>query len=82
MIDTLPSVSLVVNLRLSPSRLILREDETHLTEAEKVALNTLTAAVGPECVDHLAAQVPDVLNARVDTFIQYETVLLGQVQTQ
>ena len=29
-----------------------------------------------------AAQGPDVLNARVELFMQYETTLLGQVQNQ
>ena len=55
---------------------------TPLFEAQKVALDKLTAAVVPKYVEFLAAQVPDVLNARVDTFIQYETALVGQVQNQ
>ena len=38
--------------------------------------------MGPEYVEFLAAQGPDVLNARVETFMQYETVLLRQVQNQ
>ena len=58
------------------------EQSTLLSEAQKVALNKLTAAVGPEYVEFLAAQGPDVLNARVETFKQYETALLGQVQNQ
>ena len=33
-------------------------------------------------MEFLAAQGPDVLNARVETFMQYETSLLGQVQNQ
>ena len=48
------------------------EQSTPITEAQKVALNKFTAAVGPEYVEFLAAQGPDVLNARVETFMQYE----------
>ena len=58
------------------------EQSTPLSEAQKVALDKLTAAVGPEYVEFLAAQGPDVLNARVETFMQYETALLMQVQNQ
>ena len=53
------------------------EQYTPLSEAQKVALNKLTASVGPEYVEFLAAQGPDVLNARAETFLQYETALLG-----
>ena len=55
------------------------EQSTPLSEAQKVALDKLTTAVGPEYVKFLAPQGPDVLNARVETFIQYESALLGQV---
>ena len=58
------------------------EQSTPLNEAQKVAFDKLTAAVGPEYLEFLAAQGLDVLNARVETFIQYETALLGQVQNQ
>ena len=51
------------------------EQTTLLNEALKVALDKLTAAVGPEYVDFLAAQGLDVLNARVETFMQYEMTL-------
>ena len=57
-----------------------KEQSTPLSEAQKVALDKLTAAVGPEYVEFLAAQGPDVLNARVEAFMQYETALMGQVQ--
>ena len=43
---------------------------TPLFEAQKVALDKLTAAVVPKYVEFLAAQVPDVLNARVETLMQ------------
>lgn len=58
------------------------EQSTPLSEAQKVALDKLTAAVGLEYVEFLVAQGPDVLNARVEAFMQYETALLGQVQNQ
>ena len=55
------------------------EQSTPLSEAQKVALEKLTAAVGPVYVEFLATQGPDGLNARVEAFMQYETALLGQV---
>ena len=55
------------------------EQSTPLTEAQKVALDKLTAAVSLEYVEFQAAQGPDGLNARVETFMQYETDLVGQV---
>ena len=58
------------------------EQPTPLSEAQNVALQYLTAAVGPEYVEFLAAQGPDVLDARVETFMQYEAALLVQVQNQ
>ena len=36
----------------------------------------------PEYAEFLAAQGTDVLDARVETFMQYETSLLVQVQNQ
>ena len=58
------------------------DQSTPLSDAQKVALDKLTAAVGPAYVDLLAAQGPDVLNTRVETFMQYETALVGKVQNQ
>ena len=55
------------------------EQSTPLNEAQKVAHDKVTAAVCPEYVEFLAAQDPDVLNARVETFMQYETAIVGQV---
>ena len=45
------------------------EQITTLTEVQKVALDKLAAAVGPEYGEIMAAQGPDVLNARVETFM-------------
>lgn len=43
-------------------------------------MDKLTASLGPEYVEFLVSQVPEVLNARVKGFMQYEASLLGQVQ--
>ena len=45
-------------------------------------LINLTAAVDPAYVNFQAAQDPHVLNARIETYMQYETVLLEQVKTR
>ena len=58
------------------------EKSTPLFNAQKVALNKLIAAVGPEYVECLAAQGPDVINACVETYMKYETTLIGQVRNQ
>uniref|UniRef100_A0AAV1U985 Retrotransposon gag domain-containing protein n=1 Tax=Peronospora matthiolae TaxID=2874970 RepID=A0AAV1U985_9STRA len=58
------------------------ENITPLSEAQKVALDKLTASLGPEYVEFLVSQGPEVLNARVESFMQYEATLLGQVQDQ
>ena len=58
------------------------EKSTPLNEAQTVALDKLTAAVGTYYVEFLAAQGPDVLNAHIETFIQNETGLLGRFKTK
>ena len=58
------------------------ENPTSLSEAQKVALDKLTASLGPEYVKFLVSQGPEVLTARVECFLQYETSLLEQVQDQ
>ena len=55
------------------------EQSTPLSGSQKVALDKLTAFVGPEYVECLAAQGPDVLNARVETFMNYGKALSGQI---
>ena len=56
------------------------DQSTHFTESQKVAIDKMTASVGLNFFEFLAVKGPDVLNARVDTFMQDETTLLGQVQ--
>ena len=58
------------------------ENPTPLSEAQKVALDKLTASLGPEYVELLVWQGPEVLTARVEGFLQYEASLLRQVQDQ
>uniref|UniRef100_A0AAV1T664 Retrotransposon gag domain-containing protein n=1 Tax=Peronospora matthiolae TaxID=2874970 RepID=A0AAV1T664_9STRA len=58
------------------------ENPTPLSEAQKVALDKLTASLGPEYVEFLVSQGPEVLIARVERFMQYEATLLEQVQDQ
>ena len=58
------------------------ENLTPLSEAQKVALDKLTASLGPEYVEFLVSQGPEVLTACVECFLQYEASLLGQVQDQ
>ena len=58
------------------------ENLTLLSEAQKVALDKLTASLGPEYVEFLVSQGPEVLTARVEGFLQYEESLLGQDQDQ
>uniref|UniRef100_A0AAV1VK53 Retrotransposon gag domain-containing protein n=1 Tax=Peronospora matthiolae TaxID=2874970 RepID=A0AAV1VK53_9STRA len=58
------------------------ENSTLLSEAQNVALEKLTASLGPEYVEFLVSQGPEVLNARVESFMQYEATLIRQVQEQ
>ena len=58
------------------------ENLTLLSEAQKVALDKLTASLGPEYVEFLVSQGLEVLTARVAGFLQYEASLLGQIQAQ
>ena len=58
------------------------ENPTPLSEAPKVALDKLTASLGPEYVEFLVSQGPEVLTARVEGFLQYEASLLGRSKTK
>ena len=58
------------------------ENPTPLSEAQKVALDKLTASLGPEYVEFFVSQGLEVLTARVAGFLQYEASLLGQIQAQ
>ena len=45
-----------------------------------VALDKMTASLGPEYVEFLVSQGPEVLIARVEVFLQFEASHLGQNQ--
>ena len=55
------------------------EIKINLSEAQRLALEKLRALVGKERVDLILAQGPDVIRARFDTFMQFESTLIGQV---
>ncbi|CAI5713542.1 unnamed protein product [Peronospora farinosa] len=58
------------------------ENQNHLSEAQRLALDKLSAFVGPDQIEALLAQGPEVLNARLEAFMHYEATLLGQVHDQ
>ena len=51
----------------------------NLSEAQRLALEKLTALVGVDQVDQIVAQGPDVLIARLEAFMRFEATLIGQV---
>ena len=55
------------------------EDLSQLSEAQCLALDKLTALVGIEQINHIVAQDPEELQARLEAFMRYEATLLGQV---
>ncbi|CAI5704679.1 unnamed protein product [Peronospora farinosa] len=58
------------------------ENQNHLSEAQRLALDKLSAFVGPDQIEALLAQGHEVLNARLEAFMRYEATLLGQVHDQ
>ena len=56
------------------------ETVSHLTEARRLALDKLRALIGPEQVDAIIAQGPDVLRTRLDAIEYFGSTLIGQVQ--
>ena len=55
------------------------ESVAHLSEAQRVALDKLRALIGADQVDQIVAQGPEVLKARLEAFMRYEAILIGQV---
>ena len=51
----------------------------NLSEAQRLALDKLTALVGVDQVDQIVAQGPGVLTARLEAFMRFEATLIGQV---
>ena len=58
------------------------ENQIHLSDAQRLALDKLSAFVGPEQIETLLAQGPEKLIARLEDFMRYEATLLGQVHDQ
>ena len=56
------------------------EDLSYLSEAQRLALDKLTALVGIDQINHIVAQGPEELQARLEAFMRYEATLIGQVQ--
>ena len=54
-------------------------DLSHLSEAQRLALDKPTALVGIDQIKHIVAQRPEVLHARLEAFIRYEATLIGHV---
>ena len=55
------------------------EDLSQLSEAQRLAHIKLTALVEIGQINHIVAQGPEVLQARVEAFMRYEATLIGQV---
>ena len=47
------------------------ENLNHLFEAQRLALDKLSAFVGPDQIEGLLAQGPEVLKARLEAFMRY-----------
>uniref|UniRef100_A0AAV1TGB5 Uncharacterized protein n=1 Tax=Peronospora matthiolae TaxID=2874970 RepID=A0AAV1TGB5_9STRA len=58
------------------------ENTTPLFEAQKFVLDKMTASSGLKFAGFLVSEGPEVLNARVGDFMQYEENRLGKVQDQ
>ena len=74
-------VALVVNPTPELRDRILQrmEDLSYLSEAQRLALDKLTALVGIDQINHIVAQGPEELQARLEAFMRYEATLIGQV---
>ena len=57
------------------------ETKINLSEAQGLALEKLRALVGNEQVDLILAQGPDVIRPRLDSFMQFESTLIGKYTT-
>ena len=53
------------------------QTKNNLSKAKGLALEKLRALVGNEQVDLILAQGPDVICARLDAFMQFESTVIG-----
>ena len=51
----------------------------HLSQAQRFALDKIRVLIGIEQINHIVAQGPEVLNARLEAFMQFEATIIGQV---
>ena len=54
-------------------------DLSHLSEAQRLALDKHTALVGIDQINYIVAQGPEELQARLGALMRYEVTLFGQV---
>ena len=55
------------------------EDLSHISEAQRLALNKLTALVSIDQNNHIVTQSSEVLHARLKAFMRYKAALIGHV---
>ena len=55
------------------------ESLAYLFKAQRHAHDKLRALIGVNQIDHIVALGPEVLNARLEAFMQFESTLIGQV---
>ena len=55
------------------------ESLAHISQAQRLALDKLRALIGVEQIDHIVTQGSEVLNTRLEAFMQFEATLIGQV---
>ena len=55
------------------------ETKIKLSEAQGLALEKLRALVGNKQVDLILAQGPDLVRARLEALMQFDSALIGQV---
>ena len=55
------------------------EDLSHLSEAQRLALDKITALVRIDQINHIVGKGLRELQARLEAFMRYEATLIGQV---
>ena len=52
------------------------ESLAHISQAQRLALDKLRALIGVEQIDHIVTQGSEVLNTRLEAFMQFEATLI------
>ena len=55
------------------------ESLDHLSQFQRLALDKLRTLIGVEQIDYIVAQGPEVLDSRLEAFMQLEVTCIGQV---